>query len=118
MGPAMKQEASMRRLRITIEGKSYDVTVEELSGEGAPALPAPPSGAGPAAEPVVAQVAGAVVSVAVKEGQAVAAQAPLLVIEAMKMQATIAAPRGGTVTAISVKPGDAIEEGQILMMLA
>ncbi len=112
----------MRKFRITIEGKAYDVTVEELdtaSGTVAstarPALSAPVSnGSG---EPVPAQIAGTVVRIDVAEGQHVEAGAALLVLEAMKMNATVSAPRSGTVRDVRVKPGDSVEEGQALLTL-
>lgn len=125
----------MRNLRITVEGKTYDVTVEVL-GETPAAAPAPAAApvsatpvpaaqalgaeppAGPAAANVVSQLAGTVVSVEVTIGQAVNAGDALLVIEAMKMNTPVGAPRAGTVSAIAVTPGAVIEEGQVLVTLA
>lgn len=117
----------MKRLRITVEGKTYDVTVEVLEGPGAaPHGPSPAavSHARPAiahsgeAMSVVSQLAGTVVSIQARIGQAVAAGEQLLVVEAMKMNTTITAPRAGTVTAIAVEAGAVIEEGQVLVTLA
>jgi biotin carboxyl carrier protein len=116
----------MKRLRITVEGKTYDVTVEVLDGPGAAphALPPAVAPARPAvthageAMSVVSQLAGTVVSIQARIGQAVAAGEQLLVVEAMKMNTTITAPRAGTVTAIAVEAGAVIEEGQVLVTLA
>lgn len=116
----------MKKLRITVEGKTYDVTVEVLGD--APAAPAVATGPllaapAPATHPhgetasVVSQLAGTVVAVQVAVGQAVAAGAPLLVIEAMKMNTSVVAPRAGTVAAIAVEAGAVIEEGQVLITL-
>ncbi|PWC36056.1 biotin/lipoyl-containing protein [Azospirillum sp. TSO35-2] len=134
----------MRRLRITVEGVAYDVTVEELDGAGAEAPRLPPAGAAPypvsSAAPatgehlappradrvearpvapgdVVSPMAGVIVSVGVEVGRTVEAGHPLLVLEAMKMQTTIAAPRSGTVGAIAVAAGVSVQEGQVLMTL-
>lgn len=119
----------MKRLRITVEGKTYEVTVEvvdddpgpaALAGPAGPALAAPvPAVAHGPGEPatVVSQLAGTVVSVQVKVGQAVAAGEPLLIVEAMKMNTSVVAPRAGAVAAIAVEAGTVIEEGQVLVTL-
>jgi 3-methylcrotonyl-CoA carboxylase alpha subunit len=57
---------------------------------------------------------GVVVSVAVKEGDVVTAGQTLLVIEAMKMEHAIKAPRAGTVKALKHKAGDRVREGSAL----
>jgi len=118
----------MKKLRITVEGKTYDVTVEVLGETGAPAtvsaigpaaeapaaLSAPASGGGAS---IVSQLAGTVVSVAVEVGQPVTTGDTLLVIEAMKMNTPVVAPSDGTVGAVSVAAGDSVEEGQTLVTL-
>ena len=53
-------------------------------------------------------------SVAVKEGDLVTAGQTLLVIEAMKMEHAIKAPRSGTVKTLRHKPGDRVREGSTL----
>lgn len=130
----------MKRLRITVEGVAYEVTVEELdAGTVAPAAAAPvatprpaaaaPAAPAPAAAPVAAPgeggpgavpspLAGTVVSVEVSVGQAVKTGDTLVVLEAMKMNTTIGALQDGTVTAISVAPGATVTEGQILVTLS
>jgi 3-methylcrotonyl-CoA carboxylase alpha subunit len=60
---------------------------------------------------------GVVVAVPVAVGQSVAAGAPLMVIEAMKMEHTIGAPYAGTVQAIHFKRGDRVPEGSALLEL-
>ena len=71
----------------------------------------------PAAESsgvLTAPMTGTVVAVQVKEGQAVAAGDPILVLSAMKMQVEIKAPRAGHVTGLTVKAGQQVEGGQVL----
>ena len=60
---------------------------------------------------------GVVVSVAVKEGDAVSAGQTLLVIEAMKMEHAIKAPRAGVVKALKHRVGDRVREGSALAEL-
>ena len=125
----------IKKLRITVEGKAYEVTVEVMD-EGqariatapqpvaaqapapapkAPPPPPPPAAAG--AGDVPSPLAGKVVSVDVKVGDAVKEGQNVVTLEAMKMNTYVTAPASGTVTAIRVNPGDAVEEGQALVSL-
>ena len=61
---------------------------------------------------------GVVVSILVSVGQSVAAGEALLIVEAMKMEHTIRAPRDGTVLALHCAPGDRVPEGQALLELS
>ena len=77
----------------------------------------------PKAEPsdpdhVGAPMPGKIGPVAVKKGQAVAAGAPLLWIEAMKMETAIASPRDCTITDVLVEPGTAVDKGDLLVVLS
>jgi biotin carboxyl carrier protein len=63
-----------------------------------------------------APMPGLVIRVDVVAGQAVAAGASVVVLEAMKMQNELRAPiGGGVVAAVRVQPGQAVEKGQILV---
>lgn len=130
----------MKKLRVTVDGKSYEVLVEILDEERdnasehrpaartAPAqvasaqVAAPPSAhhAPSAAAPgeVTSPLAGKVVSIDVQPGQKVAANAQLITLEAMKMNTYVFAPADGVVAAVLVKAGDGVEEGQALIRLA
>ncbi|MCK7501399.1 MAG: biotin/lipoyl-binding protein [Comamonadaceae bacterium] len=128
-----------RKLRITVDGKSYVVTVEELDGSTAPPLPLPGVALGvPAAPPVppapaaaaaaapvpagagdvVAPLGGTVQQVLVSVGQRVAEGEKVAVVEAMKMNTQITAPRAGSVTRVEVRPGQVVETGQVLLTIA
>jgi biotin carboxyl carrier protein len=119
----------MEHLRITVEGKAYDVIVETIDSNQpasaptavraaaraaapAPALAPKPvaAGSGDAPSPLagIVQAIDAAVGAVVAEGDLV------ITLEAMKMYTPINAPMSGTITAIHVKVGDAVEEGQIL----
>ena len=123
----------MKKLRVTVDGKPYDVLVEIIDQGDAPDRPAhvesahvsaPPVGAparsGGSAAPgdVPSPLAGKVVSVDVQPGQQIAANAQLLTLEAMKMNTYVFAPSAGTVKEILVTAGDAVEEGQVLVKMS
>lgn len=129
-----------KTIRISFEGRSYDVEVEVLNSASAPAVsaPAPVAAAPVAAAPVVAAPApapvaaapvpvvaggtevhspmmGLVFKIKVKVGDTVAANQEVVVLEAMKMETPIYAPVAGTVTAIHIKEQDSVSEGQVLL---
>ncbi len=79
---------------------------------------APPPGADAATGRLTAPMPGRVVQVLVSAGDAVRQGQPMMVVEAMKMEHTIAAPRDGTVAAVHFAPGDLVEEGAELIALA
>lgn len=125
-----------KHLRITVNGKSYEVLAEILD-EGvasphaatagtpliaaaaavppAPLLAKPP---GAAVGEVRSPLAGKVVSIDASIGTPVVAGQTVITLEAMKMNHLIFAAASGTVAAVHVKPGDGVEEGHLLMTLA
>jgi biotin carboxyl carrier protein len=125
----------IKKLRVTVDGKSYDVTVEIPDEAGspspappppviAPSAPPPPSappapaakaGGGPGA--VTSPLAGRVIAILVTPGQTVKAGEQLLTIEAMKMNTAVNAPRDGKVSEILTTVGVAVDEGQVLVRL-
>ena len=62
-----------------------------------------------------APMSGTVITVMAKAGQRVAKGTPLLVLEAMKMEHTIAAPAEGTVVSVHFRAGDRVSEGADLV---
>jgi 3-methylcrotonyl-CoA carboxylase alpha subunit len=78
---------------------------------------APPAGAAVHAGRLSAPMPGRVVQLLVAAGDAVRQGQPLIVIEAMKMEHTIAAPRDGTVETVRYVVGDLVEEGAELIAL-
>jgi propionyl-CoA carboxylase alpha chain len=67
---------------------------------------------------LLAPMPGTVVSVAVADGDQVAAGATVLVLEAMKMQHTVTAPHAGTVTALSARTGAQVAAGDVLAVVS
>lgn len=137
----------MKKLKVTVDGKVYEVTVE-IEGDvasapsavpaapapvasapvaPAPVAPAPVPAPAPAAAPasvpsgasgVPSPLAGKVVSIDVKVGAAVKDGDQILTIEAMKMNTYIYANKTGTISAINVNVGDGVEEGQVLAVIS
>ena len=79
-----------------------------------PAAPAAAAGAG---NPVKAPLPGTISSISVKVGDQVNVGDTVLVLEAMKMQNNIEAEKDGKVTAICVKPGQAVLEEDALVVI-
>ena len=87
------------------------------------AAPAPAPAPAPAAAPVGGNkinspLPGSVISVAVKEGQAVKKGDTLLVLESMKMENPILADCDGTVSKIAVVPGQSVMQDDLLVVIA
>jgi pyruvate carboxylase subunit B len=66
---------------------------------------------------VRAIIPGVVVSISVLPGEDVAAGQQLLVVEAMKMQNELRAPRGGTIERVLVASGETIERGDLMIVI-
>ena len=121
----------MKEYTITVNGVAYDVTVDEKGNGGASvapsaapavkaATPAPAAAPAKAAQgniSVTAPMPGKVLAVKVNVGDSVQSGAPVLVLEAMKMENDIVAPKDGKVVAINVKVGDSVESGAVLVSL-
>ncbi|WGE87569.1 sodium-extruding oxaloacetate decarboxylase subunit alpha [Actinobacillus equuli subsp. haemolyticus] len=111
---------------VELEGKAFVVKVSEggdITNIAPTAPTAAPQVAAPAAtsanaEPVKAPMAGNILKVEVSEGQQVAEGDVLLILEAMKMETQICAPKAGKVQGIAAKQGDVVAVDQVLMNLA
>ena len=132
----------LKHLRITVDGKPYDVVVEDVTEDvGGTLYPAPgsmaqaarataPVAAAPAARPAaapavaaggandkLAPLGGVILEVLVKSGDAVKTGDKVVVIEAMKMKTVVSAHKDGKVSAVHVKVGDPVEAGQPLLSI-
>jgi methylmalonyl-CoA carboxyltransferase small subunit len=132
----LKEGTSTLKLQIGIDGKSYEVEVEVLEDDAQPrqasyAQPAPVAAqaapvAAAAPAPVAAEVAGEdklcrspvtgiVIKVNVEPGQAIQANQPIMVLEAMKMETNVTAAGAGKVKNVRVAAGDAVKVGQVVV---
>ena len=125
----------MKRYSVTVNGVVYDVVVEEVAADAAPApvaapavKSAPAAAPAPAAKPaapaanakcsVAAPMPGNILAVNVKVGDKVAKGAVLCILEAMKMENEVMAPEAGTVTSVTVSKGSTVQAGDVLVTLA
>lgn len=69
------------------------------------------------AEEIRAHITGVVFQVTAKAGDRVAAGEPVIVLESMKMEIPVEAPRDGTVTEIRVGEGQTVQEGETVAVL-
>lgn len=130
----------MRKFMINVNGKSYEVEVEEVGGApaanyvapAAPAAPAPAPAAAPKAAPapkaaasgsegsvkISAPMPGTILRIAANVGDKVTAGQPIVVLEAMKMENDIVAPSDGVVSSINVTSGQSVNSGDVIATLA
>jgi len=127
------------KLKVTVDGKVYEVEVE-VAPDPPPVLPtfmvqtpaaSIPAGAAPS--PAAASnggesideekvcrspVSGIVVKSNVRQGQVIEPADLLFVLEAMKMETEITAPVGGKVAEVRVAVGDSVKGGQVVLVWA
>lgn len=119
----------MKRFNITVNGKAYDVAVEELDANAvaaapvAAAAPAPVKAATPIAKagagtPVKAPMPGLIVDVKVAVGDEVKPGQAVVILEAMKMENDVVAPVAGKITSVVVKKGDNVGANAVLVTIA
>ena len=104
---------------VRVNGKTFSVEVVE-GGELTKVQRAQPTGSQPssgAGETIDAVLAGNIFRVDVAPGDVVSEGQALLVVEAMKMETTISAPRDGTVSNVFVKEGDVVKVGDPLIAI-
>lgn len=137
----------MKKFRVTVNGDSYEVEVEEVGGQSTPAVPSQPaaistpkvgptSTAGPKPEPkpkpaaaqeqkpvsgdgkaVSSPLPGTILDIKVSEGQQVSSGDVLIILEAMKMENEIKADTDGKVVSLNVTKGQSVSTGDTLLTM-
>ena len=133
-----------RIFKINVNGTDYDVTVQEMTDVSTQLMPqyrasapvdvpvatpvsssvsvptpAPvPKRAAPGSNEQCAQMGGVVAGIFVTVGQAVTTGDRLVELEAMKMKVPVMATCSGKVSRIAVAVGDAVESGQVLVVIS
>ncbi|MBQ2696778.1 MAG: biotin/lipoyl-binding protein [Clostridia bacterium] len=122
----------MRKFMINVNGKSYEVDVEEITGGASAPAAAPAVAQAPVAAPAAAPAApagaqgsvtvtapmpGTVLRINAKVGDAVKAGQAVVVLEAMKMENEIVAPQDGTIASVNVSQGASVNNGDVLVTL-
>lgn len=116
----------MKRYNITVNGNTYDVTVEEADANGAAvAAPAAPAEKKPSAKPaqpasaqggvkITAPMPGTIVDVKLQPGAKVTNGSVIAILEAMKMENDIVSSCDGTIATVNVTKGQSVETGTLI----
>jgi biotin carboxyl carrier protein len=128
----------MRKFIVNVNGTSYEIEVEEITGgqTGTVAAPAPAAAApapAPQAKPqaqkaapvtatgkqenISAPMPGSIVEVKVKSGDSVKKGGVLMILETMKMENEIVSPRDCRVVSVNVSKGTTINAGDVLCVI-
>ncbi len=110
----VKVEVNGEALTVRVKSIAEAVAVADIAPPQAPQRPEP-TAAAPTGKTVTSPLPGVVKSIAVRPGQKVEANDPLLVIEAMKMDNVIRARRAGVIGTIFVSEGRQIAHGEALL---
>lgn len=110
----------MKKYRVNVNGTTYEVELEEMTGAvpSAPAAPAAPAAAASTGgEQITSPMPGTILSVNVKAGDSVKRGQVLMILEAMKMENEIMCPCDGKVVSVNTSKGSAVESGALLCVI-
>ncbi len=123
----------MKNYRVTVNGNTYDVTVEEVgenSSQSSQVLETtqkaytPPSVNTPSNTPianghkVTCPMPGTVLNILVNQGDVIKENQPVIILEAMKMENEIVSTKAGTVASIAATKGAKVNSGDLLMVIS
>ncbi|MFA9417428.1 acetyl-CoA carboxylase biotin carboxylase subunit [Natrinema sp. HArc-T2] len=123
-------QSTTAEVAVEVDGKRFDVVIEDarsrMTAEHADGGSASGSSSGSAtegaaevatADAITAEMQGTILSVAVEEGDEVAAGDVVCVLEAMKMENDVVAGSAGTVESVPITEGDSVDMGDTLVRL-
>ena len=117
----------MKKYNVNVNGKTYQIEIEEVQNFDPKQAPVAPAAAAPATVPVAAPAGGETIScpmpgtildVRCSEGASVKKGDILFILEAMKMENEIMSPCDGTVHGVSVSKGASVDTGAVLCTIA
>ena len=116
---------TIKKYAVTVDGQTYQVTLEELSDSAVQVYEKASNQASHTSQramtsnehPVVAPMAGTILEITVKVGDSVKKGETLCLLEAMKMENQIVAPVDGMVTSVHVTKGQGVESNQLLIVI-
>lgn len=132
--PSGDEEVVEREFTVEVNGKRFEVELEERgaaaiptgSGNSGGQKPQPAGGSDDGGseaavegdgESVAAEMQGTILDVNVAEGDEISPGDVVCVLEAMKMENDVVAERGGTVTQVAVAEGDSVDMGDVLVVI-
>ena len=108
-GAPRPREAWLAGVRVAVEVRTeQEARLAAALGKGA---------AGSSSGSIEAPMPGRVVKILVSEGEAIELGAPVIIVEAMKMENELHAPVAGVVLRLAVSEGDTVDAGQVLVEL-
>jgi biotin carboxyl carrier protein len=114
-GLAGTTEGTTYTLEVSIAGRPYAVTVQDARSQALESLAGGPRAAGEVS--IRAPMPGLVVSVLAGEGAEVRRGQTIVVLEAMKMENDLAAPRAGVIKVVHVARGQAVNQNDVLVTI-
>lgn len=126
----VKTDSGEEVYTVKVENEEFVVTVNNggdisgitplnaVAGGAATSQAAAPAAVASGGDPVPSPMVGNIFKILVSPGQQVEADETLIILEAMKMEITVASPKAGTVTEVKVREGDAVEQGACLVTVS
>ncbi|MFN4285000.1 MAG: acetyl-CoA carboxylase biotin carboxyl carrier protein subunit [Lacibacter sp.] len=112
----LQADASGKHLQVEVAGQTFTVTVYDALDQQLEQMGFSTASTKRIKE-IKAPMPGLVLSIAVQEGQAVKEGDRILILEAMKMENSILIHADATIKRIAVRPGQAVDKGQVLVEL-